>query len=1028
MATDFYFDLYPKSRTPTLDEDVFRSPPSEYRGSPFWAWNAKLELPQLLRQIEVLKRMGFGGFNLHSRTGLATEYLGPDYLEAVRACTEAAQRERMLCWLYDEDRWPSGFAGGLVTRDSVPHRTRYLLWTSTPYGEGAPRRGTDYTAATRNENGTRIGRYDVTLGDGRLASYRRLRDGDTGNNIWHAYVETPVPNGWFNGATYANTLSRAAIERFLQTTHDRFAEVVGNHFDGAIPAIFTDEPQFTKKSAFGRADQTHDLFMPWSDDFPDTFRAAYGQELLDHLPELFWNLPGDAPSLARYRYHDHVAERFASAFSDTISNWCAAHRIALTGHALGEESLAGQSRGTGEVMRTLRSFHLPGIDMLCDKRELTTAKQAQSVARQFGRPGVLSELYGVTNWDFDFVGHKAQGDWQAALGVTVRVPHLAWLSMAGEAKRDYPASISYQSPWFEQYPLIEDHFARVASVITRGAPCPRVGVIHPIESSWLNWGPAEQNTAEAVPLEKSFQSITEWLCFGLVDFDFISEALLPRQLPRVEGESLRVGEMKYACVIVPDVTTLRSTTLAQLESLVNAGGTVAFAGRVPGLVDAVASDSAKRLAERCTRVAMTALDVLQLADRFSDLRVKRSDGVRADSLLSQLRVDGDSRQVFICNTDRKTPRNGATITVRGRFDVTVRDTTTGTTREWPATNDGVWTTFNYDFQPHGHLLATLTPATERIIITEPPVKWTDLARLSNPVSVTLSEPNVLLLDRAQWRCSEGESWQTIEEILRIDNAIRAKFDLPPRTGRAVQPWFDREAAPVVASIQLRFIIDSEVAVASPSLALENATNTRITLDGKSVANTVTGWWVDEAIHTVALPAIECGTHELIFAIDFTRKTDLEWCYLLGDFGVHLAGSHARLAEPVRSLAWGDWVTQGLPFYAGNVTYHATLPPMRHNGRLLFPKFKAPLLTVGDRAVAFAPFASEFEPSEQAQAVAITAFGNRVNAFGPVHHADEDLKWVGPGAWRSTGVQWQDEYVLKRMGVLAAPIVQARQPT
>lgn len=79
-----------------------------------------------------------------------------------------------------------------------------------------------------------------------------------------------------------------------------------------------------------------------------------------------------------------------------------------------------------------------GIDMLCDFHEYTTAKQTQSIVRQTGAEGMLSELYGVTGWDYDFRGYKLQGDWQAALGVTVRVPHLAWMTMKGEAKRDYP--------------------------------------------------------------------------------------------------------------------------------------------------------------------------------------------------------------------------------------------------------------------------------------------------------------------------------------------------------------------------------------------------------------------------------------------------------------------------------------------------------------------------------------------------------------------------------------------------------------
>lgn len=128
-----------------------------------------------------------------------------------------------------------------------------------------------------------------------------------------------------------------------------------------------------------------------------------------------------------------------------------------------EPTLRSQTAALGEAMRSYRSFDLPGIDMLCAYFEYTTAKQAQSAVHQYGYEGMLSELYGVTGWDFDFRSHKLHGDWQAALGVTVRVHHLSWVSMAGEAKRDYPASINYQSPWFREYPLIET----ILPVLTR---------------------------------------------------------------------------------------------------------------------------------------------------------------------------------------------------------------------------------------------------------------------------------------------------------------------------------------------------------------------------------------------------------------------------------------------------------------------------------------------------------------------------------------------------------------------------------
>ena len=118
----------------TAFDEVFRNPGAIYRGTPFWSWNTILDIAQLRRQIDVFKQMGLGGFHMHSRTGLGTAYLGDDFMAAVKACTEYARDNEMLAWLYDEDRWPSGAAGGLVTQDPQ-YRARYLLFTPFPYGE-----------------------------------------------------------------------------------------------------------------------------------------------------------------------------------------------------------------------------------------------------------------------------------------------------------------------------------------------------------------------------------------------------------------------------------------------------------------------------------------------------------------------------------------------------------------------------------------------------------------------------------------------------------------------------------------------------------------------------------------------------------------------------------------------------------------------------------------------------------------------------------------------------------------------------
>ncbi len=404
--------LYPHNVDQTLSKELFENPGSEYRGAPFWAWNCKLEKDELLRQLDVLKQMGLGGAHMHVRTGMATPYLSDEHMALIKACVDKCRDEKMLAWLYDEDRWPSGAAGGLLTKD-MQYRARHLLMTPTPYGQGMSAVLNPHEETLRSENGYLLACYDVVLDDnGCLAKADKIGENDQAEGRkWYAYVETNLPSPWFNNQTYPNTLDKATMQRFIEITYERYLETVGEDFGGVVPAIFTDEPQFAHKQTLGFAEDASDVILPWSDDLGDTFQAAYGEDLIAHLPELFWELPDGQASVIRYHYHDHIAERFAEAFADQCGKWCSEHGLMLTGHMLCEESLYSQTLAVGEAMRSYRSFQLPGVDMLCGRFEFSTAKQTQSAVHQYGRVGMMSELYGVTGWAFDFRGHKLHGDW-----------------------------------------------------------------------------------------------------------------------------------------------------------------------------------------------------------------------------------------------------------------------------------------------------------------------------------------------------------------------------------------------------------------------------------------------------------------------------------------------------------------------------------------------------------------------------------------------------------------------------------------
>lgn len=1033
--------LYPKSNSTELVANVFRNPGSEYRGAPLWSWNNRLDPDQLCRQIDCLKAMGFGGFHMHPRTGLATAYLGSEFMEIVRRCVKKAEETGMLAWLYDEDRWPSGYGGGFVTKDPR-FRSQYLIFSriSNEEFKGPDACNIAKAVGARTGKGKLLSRYEVILRDGFLIQYSRLlpKESPSGRGmVWNAYLETAEPVPWFNHQTYVNTLDRQAIKRFIEVTHERYAKAVGDYFGRVIPAIFTDEPQFVHKETLNHSDGSNDLVIPFTEDLSDTFFAAYGQSLLDHLPELFWELPSRKASVARYRYHDHVCERFASAFADTVGDWCSEHGLALTGHMMEEPTLQSQTSSLGEAMRSLRSFHLPGIDILGDRREYTTAKQAQSAAHQYGREGVMSELYGITSWDFDFSEHKAQGDWQAALGVTVRVPHLSHVSLAGEAKRDYPPSISYQSPSYAEYPIVENHFARLNTVLTRGRPLVRVGVVHPIESYWLCFGPMDKTFAEREERDANFASITEWLLSGLIDFDFISESLLPSQCPQVQSAGFPVGAMCYDAVLVPSLRTIRASTLDRLETFVNQGGMVIFAGEIPSLMDAVLDERAARLASRCNCVSYSRQPILEALEAYREIEAVKADGSLCRTLLHQWRIEADKRYLFICHTDHIRKTGPITLRLRGSWEAVMLDTLSGNRQRLPTYHNGEWTQIEWTFPAHGHLLLELNPfdgtVSSHILLVEKS-DWVDWGEIRDPVRVTLNEPNVLILDQAQFRVNDGE-WRPAEETLRIENIVRKEFGLSVKNGADAQPWVNREIPPILGRLELKFIFESTVAVATPQIALENPGEREIFFDGVRVPSSereVTGYYVDESIRTLLLPPFDAGIHQLVFGMDFTRKTELEWCYLLGDFGVGVAGRHARILAPVRELCWGDWTGQGLSFYAGNVTYHTEFSWPGGDMRVCFHHFKAPLLSVTladvTQKVAFAPFHADLGSlAEGSHRLEITSYGNRVNAFGSLHKARPDWRWLSPSAWRTTGVEWAYEYQLKPTGILSAPLLQRGKP-
>ena len=103
-----------------------KNPDKKYRPVPFWSWNERLNAAESKRQVGLMHGAGMGGFFMHARGGLETEYMGEEWFENVAASTAAAREVGMYPWAYDENGWPSGFGGGAVNGLGAKYQQKYL--------------------------------------------------------------------------------------------------------------------------------------------------------------------------------------------------------------------------------------------------------------------------------------------------------------------------------------------------------------------------------------------------------------------------------------------------------------------------------------------------------------------------------------------------------------------------------------------------------------------------------------------------------------------------------------------------------------------------------------------------------------------------------------------------------------------------------------------------------------------------------------------------------------------------------------
>ena len=1022
-------------------EISFREPGAAFRGKPFWSWNGELNRDELLRQVEVMEQMGMGGFFMHSRTGLITPYLGEEWFQLTNDCAERAQELGLEAWLYDEDRWPSGTAGGLVTHHPE-FRARFLRLRVVD--------GVDFLW-----HDDLFAAWSCELDSLSFTRLERLH-ADTPSAAYHTRtvlafsIEPMGESSFYNGFTYVDTMQRAATDEFLRLTHEAYRARCGQHFGRSIKGIFTDEPHRGPVMAgFGLPNSDPLWLTPWTEKLPGEFAKRFGYDLIEHLPELFLWPDGEQISAVKWHYMELTQQLFLENYARPLFDWCQNNNLLLTGHVLHEDNLTSQATMQGSLMRFYEWMHTPGIDVLSEgNRNYWVAKQLSSSARQLGQKWLLSELYGCTGWQMSFESHKSVGDWQALFGINVRCHHLSWYTMEGEAKRDYPGSIFFQSAWWKEYNHVETYFARLGWMLSQGQACCEVLVINPIESLWCQihagWVHGLSPQSEVVgALEQGYQELFFWLVGAHIDFDYGDEEMMSR-LTRVERDEsgqawLRVGEANYRTAVVGRMTTMRSSTLKLLDEFKRAGGNVIFVGEPPARVHALVSPEAIELSMRSLALPWEESPLVAACGRTLGNRVEIVDqesGKPLGEVFCQLRDDGEHKILVAINTNTEQRFPAARIRLcsdRNEALVSEWNCSTGERFSVPATTREGAIEFVTDFPASGERVfvfgPTNGPLTSRAEFTE-----TSREFCSGPFDYSLSEPNVCVLDVARFQIDEGQ-WQDETEVLKIDQSVRGAFGLPFRSGEMIQPWYRAQTEdhpPTMGKVRLRFEFWIAQLPEKPvQLGVERPELCQIKVNDQVLDPTPHGWWVDNAFKRVDVP-LEClveGLNIVEWEVPFKESTNIEALYLLGDFAVTLEGTRKTLSDLPKTLNVGDLTAQGLPFYSGAVTY--TIPTTRalasgEKAFLELSEWEGACAKVSgpgqpEQMIAWQPYRAEVTQGLRGEnSILLELILTRRNTFGPLHQTTLRAGGYGPGNFVTGGDDFSMNYVLYPAGLLQAP--------
>ena len=539
-------------------EAQFLDPPHEFSMVPFWAWNGTLRPDQLRWQMDQMKEKGIYGAFMHARAGLdasETPYFSDGWWAAVDTCIQHGKEIGFSPWIYDEDKWPSGSAGGRVLKKN-PERNRQKALHFTESRVAGPCKNplpnATYCIAGRLLDGNRIDPDSLTV----LAPTPNATESSwscpAGEWMVVEYRFEPFLDG-------INYLNKDTVRDFMDITHEEYARRYGSHFGSTIPGVFFDEIMNDAGKKPG--------FHVWVEDFAEQFKKIKGYDLVPFLPGLAHNIGPKTPKI-RCDYYEVYATLYEEAWFKQLAEWCAQHQLKLTGHTLEEPS---RYVTQGDYSRTIRNLQIPMTDnedfryTWPRKIGAWKPKQIASVAHLYDKPMAGVEALGGAGWSFTLESARYGFNMLSVFGVDYFVPHLFHYAEDTPANMDdWPNSWFFQNPYWKYFKTLADHTRRISFMQAGGRPVIDVAVLYPQCNLWTGHG---SGTTEQT---------VEKLIASQIDVDVMDPASLLRATIQhntgKEPPSLVCGRANYKVIILPGVRCLRNEEAAKLMQFIRTGG------------------------------------------------------------------------------------------------------------------------------------------------------------------------------------------------------------------------------------------------------------------------------------------------------------------------------------------------------------------------------------------------------------------------------------------------------------------------